>query len=241
MTNIKKYFFWSIFTIQTIILHILSTPIALFYRKFSFIAIRTWGQITLILLKYICNINFILEGEENIPKDTNFLIISKHQSAWETIVFSAIFYKPVFVMKKEIMKNLILGFHTRSAKFIILDRSDKISAIKQITKEAIDTINKKHSIIIFPEGTRVSLNEKSEYKPGCYQIYKELYKKNIPSVPVALNSGVFMPKKGKFRSGAITVRILPPVPADLKKKEFLQYIEDVIEKNSLELAEQELK
>jgi 1-acyl-sn-glycerol-3-phosphate acyltransferase len=82
-------------------------------------------------------------------------------------------------------------------------------------------------IIIFPEGTRRAPGAPPDYKTGVFLLYEAL---GIPCVPVALNSGLFWPRRSLKRyPGTIIVEFLDPIPPGLSKREFLPRLQATIE------------
>ena len=66
-------------------------------------------------------------------------------------------------------------------------------------------------IVIFPEGTRRPPGAPPDYKPGFLALYEGL---GLPCVPLALNSGLFWPRRSIMRyPGTIVIEMLDPVSA----------------------------
>ena len=85
---------------------------------------------------------------------------------------------------------------------------------------------KNRPLLIFPQGTRVKVNDKVPFKKGVGRIYEAL---NISCIPVALNSGKVWPKHGIIKQpGKITVSFLKPIEPGLNRDEFIQNIETKI-------------
>ena len=84
---------------------------------------------------------------------------------------------------------------------------------------------RKRAIIIYPEGTRGLPQQQLPLKGGVGVIYQKL---QLPIVPVAVNTGLFFPKKGKINSGIATIKFLPPIQAGLPKKEMMAQLEDYL-------------
>ncbi len=113
---------------------------------------------------------------------------------------------------------------------ISIDRSDGISAIRKMLKQANSKISEGYSIIVFPEGTRKKPGDKPDYKTGFIGIYNETESEILP---VAVNSGRYWPKHTFIKNpGKIIIKILKPIPAKLKKDEVLKKIESVIEEET---------
>ena len=192
-----------------------------------------WGNSVLWMLRIICGIKYKVTGLENIPK-TPFIIASKHQSAFETALFWKLFYIPTFILKKELTKVPLFGIFLVKMKMICIDREAGAFALKQIMKEAPAHVLEGRKVIIYPEGTRTDPKIKTpEYNAGVFALYKAC---NVPILPIALNSGVFWPKKGPMKSGTIQVRILPAILPGLEREGFMTTLRTQIEDASFKLA-----
>jgi len=189
------------FTIPFTILAILTFPLSAIAR-YKFISL--WAKTILFWLKISCNINFKVNGLENIPKKP-FMVLSKHQSAWETIAFQKIFPPQVWVLKRELLWIPFFGWGLAMTSPIAINRKAGKQALGQMLKQGVDRINKGFCIIIFPEGTRIKPKEIGKYHIGGAWLAK---KSKIDIVPVAHNAGSFWPKNS-FRKlpGEITVSI----------------------------------
>jgi 1-acyl-sn-glycerol-3-phosphate acyltransferase len=194
-------------------------------------AIWSWG--TMILLRLICGTKYRVIGRENLPKGP-YIVASKHQSTFETVVFWQVFYIPTYVLKRELTKIPFFGLFLLRMRMIAIDRSSGIKALKKIVGEAEYHIKKNRHIIIYPEGTRTEVDKVTEeYHPGVLALYKHC---NVPIVPVALNSGKFWPSKRWMKyPGTITIKILPPIDPGMDKKEFMTLLNQQIENESLKL------
>ena len=194
-----------------------------------------WGRMISFFLKIIVNIDYRVEGRENLPKGS-VIIASKHQSAWETAAFNHIFPKTSFVLKKELMYFFPLNFYMHHTQMIPLDRRGGNQALKDMIAQAKAVMSMGRTLVIFPEGTRTIVGEKVPYKRGVYILYKHLDK---PVVPVALNSGLHWKRRG-FRKypGTIVVKILPAIEPGLPEEVFMSRLETSIETASVALAKE---
>ena len=180
----------------------------------------------LLLFKNLDGLDWTVIGEENIPTEP-FIVASKHQSVWDTIFFTAYFSDAAMVLKKILIYIPAYGWHAIKAKMIWVDRETKGTALKHLLKEAKQCFIDKRPIVIFPEGTRVRIGEKGDYKSGCFALYKYL---DIPCIPVALNSGLFWHSKGYRKSkGKIKVKFLKKIEPGLTKTDFNNILEERIE------------
>ena len=209
-------------------------PLLFFPRKYTALLINLWSKILLSFFRAFDGLDWKIIGEENIPKGP-FILASKHQSIWDTIFFTAYFNDAAMVLKKILIYIPAYGWHALKAKMIWVDRNAKGKALKHLLRMAKECSSNNRPIVIFPEGTRVKIGEESEYKSGCFAIYKYL---NIPCIPVALNSGLFWQTKGyEKKKGVIQVEFLEGIKPGLKKHDFQILLKNKIESATKKLIE----
>lgn len=196
---------------------------------------RPWAQVSLFLARVICGITYEIRGSQYIAKDP-VIYASKHQSAWDTIIFHITSRCPAYVLKRELLFLPLWGWYLWRMKMIAIDRAAKASSMKHMLKQAKEIIQEPRSIVIFPEGTRTAVGAPSQYHPGIIALYSQL---KIPVVPVALNSGVYW-KKDAFikRPGKIIIEFLPPIPPGLPKEEFIKKLQETVESASQRLVDE---
>ena len=201
-----------LFHVGIILMLILFLPIVLISFVVSY-PIRYWlliqyGKFLLWWLKITCNLTYHVEGLENI-KNQPAVILSKHQSAWETFALQRVFSYQVWVLKRELLRIPIFGWGLKSLKVIAIDRGSKQQAIKQIIEQGKDRLDKGINVIVFPEGTRVAPNQTRRYAIGGALLAVE---SGYPVIPVAHNAGEFWGRTSFLRHpGCIQVRIGKPI------------------------------
>ncbi len=192
-----------------------------------------WAYGVMWLLRTICGIRYEIRGRENIPAGP-ILIAAKHQSAWDTIVWHIIAHDPAIVMKAELLKIPIYGWYCRHSRMIPIDRDTGSKAIRVMVDAAKAAAAAERPIVIFPQGTRVAPGVQAPYLPGVAALYRQL---GIPVVPVALNSGVFWPRRSiRRKPGTIVLEYLPAIEPGLDRKAFMVRLEEVTERESARLA-----
>ena len=163
-----------------------------------------WAIFCIWWLKITLNITTNIIGQKNLKK-APYIIISNHQSTWETLAFQTIFPAHTWVLKRELLWLPIFGWSLALLKPIIINRGDKLKAIKKVIKQGTDRLDKGISIVIFPEGTRQPYKRIGEYQNGGSAIAK---KSGYDIVPVYHNAGNLWPKGGFIKKpGVITVVI----------------------------------
>lgn len=185
-----------------------------------------WARGVLFLAKHILKLTYEVRGEPNITHQAA-IYASKHQSAWDTVIFLRLFRWPAYVLKRELLQIPGWGWYLWRMKMIAIDRSGKASALKQMVKDSKQALYAKRPIIIFPEGTRKNPGAEPDYQVGISALYSQLH---VPVVPVALNSGYYW-GKGAFikHPGKIVIEFLPAIEGGLGREEFKSRMQSAIE------------
>jgi 1-acyl-sn-glycerol-3-phosphate acyltransferase len=195
-----------------------------------------WGRAALFGARIICGITYEVRGAERLPKDAPVLIASKHEAMWETLFFLQFLEGAAIVLKKELLALPVYGWYARKLEMISIDRSMGASALKDMTREALNAQDESRPVVIFPEGTRQAPGAPPDYKPGIAMLYKRL---GLPCYPVALNSGYCWAANGVIRRpGHIVVEVLEPIPPGLSREAFMRELESRIETACARLNEE---
>jgi 1-acyl-sn-glycerol-3-phosphate acyltransferase len=196
------YFVGSIISVITITLCGLFFVFSPYSTRQKFLS--QWAIFCIWWLKITLNITTRIIGQENVNKSP-CVIISNHQSTWETLAFQTIFPAHTWVLKKELLWLPVFGWSLALLKPIIINRGDKLNAIKKVILQGSDRLNKGISVVVFPEGTRQPYNQLGDYQNGGAAIAK---KTGYDIIPVYHNAGKIWPK-GSFikKSGVITIVI----------------------------------
>jgi len=178
------------------------------------------------LLRVLVGTRVEFRGLENIPQGP-LLIAAKHQSAWETFALLPLFSDPAFILKQELMRIPVFGWFAAKARMIPVNRKGGSGALKAMTRRAQADMAEGRQILIFPEGTRRPAGAPPDYKFGVAHLYSSL---QVPCLPVALNSGLYWPRRALLRRpGTILVEVLPAIPPGLGRAAFLARLEHDIE------------
>ncbi len=177
---------------------------------------RIYPAINLLALKHICGIQYKVSGTENIP-DQASIILSKHQSTWETLALQLIFPPMAFVIKRELLWIPFFGWGLAAMRPVAINRSSGRVALKQMVSKGRARLEQGIWVTIFPEGTRVSAGTKGRYRIGGAILAA---KSGHLVVPVAHNAGEFWPR-GQFikKPGTIQIVIGPQIPSNNRKAE----------------------
>jgi 1-acyl-sn-glycerol-3-phosphate acyltransferase len=161
--------------------------------RWGIIAVATfWARTNLWLLRVICGTKAEFRGLEKIPPGP-LLVSSKHQSLWE----------------RELLWIPFFGWYAWKAGMIPVDRSKGSQALVDMNACARRELARNRRIIIFPEGTRRPPGAEPRYKYGVVSLYSAM---DVPCLPIALNSGLFWPRRSMRRyPGTIRVEVLDPI------------------------------
>ena len=203
---------------------LIAMPTLVMPAKYALLFGKFLGHYVVFIVKVFLNTEVEFKGIQNIPKNEKFFVASAHQSMFETFALQSVLEYPVFILKKELLKIPLFGLYLKKIKSIEIIRDtttkdnlnffDKVSSI--VKKE-------KRPLLIFPQGTRVKIDDKIPFKKGVGRIYESL---NISCIPIALNSGKVWPKKGFIKHpGKITVSFLEPIKPGLSKEQFITNLE----------------
>jgi 1-acyl-sn-glycerol-3-phosphate acyltransferase len=187
-----------------------------------------WNVIVVWMAKIICGIRYEVKGFENFP-DAPAVVLSKHQSAWETIFLLQMTPRPlVFVFKKSLTYIPFFGWGIALLRMIPIDRSKGRDAFAQVVVQGRKRLADGQWIIMFPEGTRIPVGETGKYKNGGTRLAVET---NTVVVPIAHNAGECWPKNSFIKKpGLITVSIGKPIsPENLDSSELMAKVENWIE------------
>ena len=194
-----------------------------------------WGRVNLHLLRIVCGITVEWRGLEKIPAGA-FLVAAKHQSVWETFALLTLFRDPTYILKRELLWLPLFGWAAWRAGMIPVDRGGGKPALAAMAAHVRDALAADKQIIIFPEGTRRPAGAEPKYKYGIAHLYGEGI---AACVPIALNSGLFWPRRQFLRyPGTITVEILDPIAPGLPIDEFFERLQRDLEAATARLIAQ---
>lgn len=164
------------------------------------------------------------------------LIAGKHLSMLDTIAPFTVLDHTCYVLKKELTWLPFFGWYIWRTRMIPIQRKDAAKALKAMVTDARDRLADGRQILIFPEGTRSEVGEDATYKPGVAALYRDL---EVPCHLLATNSGQFWPAHGIDRKpGTVVFEFLPPLPAGLKRGEFMTQMKERLETASNALIEE---
>ena len=191
------------------------------------VLISGWARSMIWWLRITCNIRHEVTGLENLPKSPS-IILSKHQSAWETLAFQAIFPTQVYVLKRELLWIPIFGWGLAMSSPIAINRSAGRAALKQLVEQGAARLAKGLWVVIYPEGTRMTPGVRGKYQIGG--AWLATHTKTLV-VPVAHNAGRYWAKNSFIKKpGVICIHIGKPIQSvGLKADELNNQVENWIE------------
>ena len=227
MQLIRSLIFNIFLYVGLITIFILAIPTLVLPSKFTIFFGRLSAKYIVLILRIILNTKVIFHGTENLKKVDSYFVASAHQSMFETFALQIPLDGPIFILKKELLNIPLFGWYLRKIGSIAIIR-------ETTTKENLNFFDKikerleenKRPLLIFPQGTRVKLDEQPPFKKGVGRIYKAL---NLPCIPVALNTGQVWPKNSFMKfSGDIHISFLDPIMPGKDNDEFIKEIENKI-------------
>ena len=207
-----------------ILVFLIAIPALFMPAKITLLFGKFLGHYVVLIVRIFLNTKVEFIGIEKIPKNEKYFVASAHQSMFETFALQSVLDYPVFILKKELLKIPLFGQYLKKIKSIeiIRDTTTKEN-LNFFEKVAKIVKNENRPLLIFPQGTRVKIEDRVPFKKGVGRIYEAL---NISCVPIALNSGKVWPKNGIIKyPGKITVSFLEPIKPGLSKEEFIKNLE----------------
>jgi 1-acyl-sn-glycerol-3-phosphate acyltransferase len=229
---LRSLLFNVLFYVNVTVLMLLSLPALALGHRLHLVSIRVWALTSLWLLRVICGTRIEWRGVQNIPPG-GCIVACKHQSFLETFAVYQVLDDPTFVLKRELMWIPLFGWHMAKAGVIPIDRGAGVAALSRMTARARAALARARQVIIYPEGTRRPPGAEPNYKSGVAYLYD---KAGVPCVPLALNSGLFWPRRSLLRyPGTVVIEALEPIAPGLDRRVFLAQLQDRLEQASTRL------
>lgn len=235
MTWFRSLVYNIVFYVNLVLFLVLGSPFYVTPRKWSIRALQAWATTSVWWLKVICGTKLEVRGRENIPEGA-VLVASKHQSTWDTFALLPLFDDPAMILKRELVFIPLFGWFIPKFRMIPVERSAGAQGLKSMLARAKEAARMGRQLVIFPEGTRTAPDAAPDYKPGAAALYLNL---GLPCLPVALNSGLFWPRRKFLRyPGTIVVEILPVIEPGLSRRDFSNRLEEAIETATARLVKE---
>jgi 1-acyl-sn-glycerol-3-phosphate acyltransferase len=232
---LRSLLFNLLFYLNVTVLMLVSLPTLALSHRLQLVFIRAWAESSLWLLRVICGTRIEWRGVQNIPPG-GCIVACKHQSFLETFAIYHILDDPTFVLKRELMWIPLFGWHMAKASVIPIDRGAGVAALSRMTARARAVLAQARQVVIYPEGTRRPPGAEPNYKSGVAYLYD---KTAAPCVPLALNSGLFWPRRSLLRyPGTVVVEALEPIAPGLDRRVFLAQLQERLEAASARLLQE---
>ncbi len=217
--SFKVYLGSSVLFLYIVISTVIFGPIILLCIVLPFSArywlAQLWIKALFWVLKITCGLTYELQGIENLPKDQSYIVLSKHQSAWETVALRLFLPPQTALLKKSLLWIPIGGWALATLKPIAIDRENQREALKALIDQGIARLQEGLCVVIFPEGTRAAPGENKKFNAGGAMLAQ---KSGYPVIPLAHNAGEFWPRYSFLKyPGIIQVRIGPAIQTEGKK------------------------
>jgi 1-acyl-sn-glycerol-3-phosphate acyltransferase len=230
---VRSILFNLLFYLNLLVHFIVAIPTLAMPRRAIVRVTQFWAHTNFWLLRVVCGISVEWRGLEKISPG-GLLVASKHQSMWETFALMARFHDPAFILKRELMWIPFFGWYSWKSGMIPVDRGRGSQALIGMTEYARNALTQNRQIVIFPEGTRRPPGAEPKYKYGIVHLYAET---GMACLPVALNSGLFWPRRSFRRyPGTIVVEFLDPIGPGLDKQTFSDALQRAIESATARLV-----
>ncbi len=201
--------------ISTLIISPLIILAAVLPFSFRYFIAGIWIRLLFWVLENVCGLTYEVEGLENLPKDQTFIVLSKHQSAWETIALRLFLPPQTALLKKSLTYIPFGGWALATLKPIAIDRQNKRESLKALIQQGTARLEEGLVVVIFPEGTRAAPGEDKKFSAGGAML---AHHSGYPVIPLAHNAGEFWPRNSFLKfPGVIKVKIGPAIEVQGKK------------------------
>ena len=217
--KVRLYLGSSAFFIGLILSTLFLCPLIVLAAPFSF-KIRyqianIWVNTVLIMVRVFCGLNYEVEGLENLQGHYAAIVLSKHQSAWETIALRQILPMHTIVLKESLLKLPFWGWAMAVLKPIAIDRSSQHAALRIILNKGAAYLQEGLWVVVFPEGTRTAPYQVKKFNAGGALLAQ---KSGFPVIPIAHNAGSYWPRYSFLKyPGVIKLKIGPVIETQGRK------------------------
>jgi len=232
MVTWRALLFTVLLYVSLIVVMILILPTLVMPRRALLWVLHTYMHFSVVLQEAVVGTRSTFHFDAPLPEG-GYIIAAKHQSMWETFALFDVFPDPAIVYKRQLQWIPLFGWYLMKAGMITVDRGAGSSAIEQVVTGGRREIAKGRQLMIFPEGTRRAPGAPPAYRFGVARLYDAL---QCPVVPVAVNSGLYWPRRSFARHpGTVEARVLPAIAPGLTPEQLLEKLEDVLEAASDQL------
>jgi 1-acyl-sn-glycerol-3-phosphate acyltransferase len=226
MTVICSLLFNAVFFGLTFVLSLVGAAIRPFGADSIMALARLWARLSLGLARWICGIRFEVIGLERIAPGAA-LIASRHQSAFDTMVWLTLMPRCCYVLKQELLRIPVFGWLIKATRMIAVDRKGGGAALRTLMRLGEQAAREGRQIVIFPEGTRSPPGALLPLQPGVAALASRT---RLPVIPVVTDSGLYWGRRAfRKRPGTIRIVVCPPLPRDLPRDALMQQLRQALE------------
>ena len=230
----RSILFAFLFYAWSLLMCVLFLPSLVLPRAVVEFGFKLWARGVIWLLAVCCGIRVEVRGREHVPTG-RALVAAKHQCMFDVFAQFVVLPDSCFVMRKELMLIPFFGWYAWKQKMVVIDRDGGSAALRKMVRDGQDRLAEERQLLIFPEGHRGEPGVAGDYQPGVAGLYRDL---GLPAHLVATNSGVHWPAHGFLRRpGVIVFEYLEPLPAGMKRADFMRQMQERIEAASIALLE----
>lgn len=214
--GIRAVVFWFFFCLTMLFYGVvLFIAIPFSSQETRYRIVKGWCRVAINLMRDICGVRYELIGMDNVPSQGPVILLSKHQSGWETLAFFALVPRRLsYIYKRELHRLPVFGWGLASLGMFSVDRAEGRNAFEMLKREVPKFFAKGWALILFPEGTRTKPGATVKYKSGGARLAIDT---QAPVIPVALNSGECWPKHSfLFYPGVVKVVFGAPISPEGK-------------------------
>lgn len=177
--------------------------------RWRFHLLLLWNRFVVWWLRITCNVQLNLIDQNGGPPKGPHVILSKHQTIWETVFLQYYFQPLSTILKKSLLLVPFFGWGMATLKPIAIDRSSPMQALRRVKELGAKRLQDGFNLLIFPEGTRTPPGQTGNYARSGVEVAA---RGGVDVIPVAHNAGECWPAKTFVKyPGTITVVIGKPI------------------------------
>ncbi len=223
---LRSFTFNLVHYLNLLVFMLVLSPLLLAPRRWAMWAMRSWAKSADFWYQLITGVQIEIRGRENIIHGP-CIVACKHQSLWETYSLLYLFDDPAIILKSELNWIPFFGWWSMKFRMVTVKRGGRSKAVRSLVQSARKRLKENRQILIFPEGTRRPPGAEPHYKRGVFAMYADL---DVPCIPVALNSGLFWPRRKFMRyPGKLVLEVLPPIAPGMERDAFAELLQNRIE------------
>ena len=208
---IRAVFFYTGLVVLVLLMSLSVCLVGFFPFRYRQLCLTFGNKLIMAWLRITCGVKVKIVGLENIP-DKACVVLSNHQSTWETFFLQHLFVPASVILKRELLWIPFFGWGLYAMRAIAIKRSKPAGAIRQVLKQGKQRLSKGIKVIIFPEGTRVRGSEVGTFMTSGAALAKAA---EVPILPVRHNAGQCWPAGSWLKTpGTISIVIGPTIATD---------------------------